>query len=521
MDATEHRRLYYLAAAASVAFLLLPLLSFEVPPLVDYPNHLARIHILAQYDANPAFRSAYELILEPLPNLAMDMVATPVARLFGAYAASRVFLATVLIAYCWGCHLLGQAGLGRPNWLAIPCFFTFYSSALLWGFVNYVTGVAVFLLAYVWWLRTLDRPGLSRHATTALLALCSYLAHLSSYAFLCLASGLTVLMRLRSRQLTWRTAAFALAPLGAPALLFLLLRTGSERVDSWGFVWNSPVEKIPGLLNLVRTYDLRFDAGLLAVLALLGVAAIWLLRPSLRQEFAVIGLAFFALFLIAPRDMFANSASGVDVRFIVPSALLLLLGVRFTRDHSARLLLLAAITILSVRVGFIWHSWHDLAAPIDVVRNIVEDVPAGSRLCVIHAGRPGRDEQKHDSAISHFYCLAVIDRSIAVSQLFTDPGAQPIVFRDAPPLRSRAAHLIKANDLDDPAWWDYFEYFLTFREPAGMTGKLEQRAEKVRETGPYRLWRNRRLPPAERGPLAHRPIASATRSPSRNRAGGR
>jgi hypothetical protein len=183
--------------------------------------------------------------------------------MFGTLAASKMFLAGMLFVYCCGCHALRATRPGHWNWLAIPCFFTFYSSGFLWGFVNYVAGVAVFLLAFAWWYAGLERPGGARWAVTAILALLSYLCHLTAYGFLCVAAGVVVLLRLRRRALNLRRAAGALAPLAPPLFVYQYLRLMGGRNDALHLGWNSPLEKIPALLNLVRTYDTSVDAALL------------------------------------------------------------------------------------------------------------------------------------------------------------------------------------------------------------------------------------------------------------------
>ncbi len=39
-----------------------PVLSVEIPPLADLPNHLARLHILANLENEPALQANYEIV---------------------------------------------------------------------------------------------------------------------------------------------------------------------------------------------------------------------------------------------------------------------------------------------------------------------------------------------------------------------------------------------------------------------------------------------------------------------------
>src|SRR5476649_2516442 len=70
---------------------LCPVLLVPVPAMVDYPNHLARMHILSRAgapDANPF----YQIVWALYPNLAMDLAIPQMARLIGVESASRLFL---------------------------------------------------------------------------------------------------------------------------------------------------------------------------------------------------------------------------------------------------------------------------------------------------------------------------------------------------------------------------------------------------------------------------------------------
>ena len=53
-----------------------PLFSTVLPPLFDYPNHLARMHLLSE-----GGNQFYAVHWEPLPNLAQDLIVPPLARL--------------------------------------------------------------------------------------------------------------------------------------------------------------------------------------------------------------------------------------------------------------------------------------------------------------------------------------------------------------------------------------------------------------------------------------------------------
>src|SRR5262249_28768124 len=81
----------WLAFALLFALALAPTVMVDIPVMVDYPNHLARMHILATAgtpDQSPYYQVKWALY----PNLAMDLIVPPLGRLVGIEAATRWFL---------------------------------------------------------------------------------------------------------------------------------------------------------------------------------------------------------------------------------------------------------------------------------------------------------------------------------------------------------------------------------------------------------------------------------------------
>src|SRR6266436_8240261 len=70
---------------------VVPVLSVEIPAMVDYVNHLAEMHLLVDAAAgrpNPA----YEIDWRLYPNLAVDIIVPAAARFVSVETAARLFL---------------------------------------------------------------------------------------------------------------------------------------------------------------------------------------------------------------------------------------------------------------------------------------------------------------------------------------------------------------------------------------------------------------------------------------------
>ena len=129
------------------ALITLPLFYTVVPPLEDYPNHLARIFALSSLDADPLLASFYEAEWAAIPNLIMDLVAPPLVPLVGIYAAGRIFLGVALLLMLTGPVVLHR--VVHKRWSAWPLIGGLvYNGFLFVGLMNYLFGVG--LAAWGW-----------------------------------------------------------------------------------------------------------------------------------------------------------------------------------------------------------------------------------------------------------------------------------------------------------------------------------------------------------------------------------
>ena len=78
------------AFALLMILVSVPLFSTVLPPLFDYPNHLARMHVLAAGGSQ-----FYAVHWQALPNLAQDLIVPPLARLMPLELASKLFLTMI------------------------------------------------------------------------------------------------------------------------------------------------------------------------------------------------------------------------------------------------------------------------------------------------------------------------------------------------------------------------------------------------------------------------------------------
>ncbi len=366
-----------LALAALLA--LAPALVFPVPPLADYPNHLARMHVIGTIGADPDLARYYEIHWRIIPNLAMDVVVPQLARIVDIYHAGQIYAVACLALIVSGVFVLNRALFGRWSVLSVAVLPFLYNHILFLGSMNYWTGVGLALWAAAVWVGLRDRAWPWRLAASTLLASALFFTHLFAagiYGMMLLAFELWRLWHRRSIPLPARLADFVAT--GVPFLPFLPLLMISPTLGLAGTnQWSLPA-KLEGLYFAVSTYSDRVDFALVAAIAaVLGWAAS---RRELRVHPAgwiLIGIGA-AVYLAMPNVLFDTYVA--DER--LPAALVIVALTFFSLDaprafsrHAVAALL---VLLLAARVAEVGVNWTALARQTADVRASTE-VHCGTR----------------------------------------------------------------------------------------------------------------------------------------------
>ena len=139
-----------------------PLFSTVLPPLVDYPNHLARLQLIAG-----GGNEFYAVRWAPLPDLAADLVVPALARALPLELAGKLFLVLSFALLAGGTLWLNRIASGRWRWWPLLAFALLYNRSFLWGFVNYLFGLGIALCGVALWL-ALDGRRWLRHWSRSL-----------------------------------------------------------------------------------------------------------------------------------------------------------------------------------------------------------------------------------------------------------------------------------------------------------------------------------------------------------------
>ncbi|MGL4541706.1 MAG: hypothetical protein ACRCUI_04260, partial [Polymorphobacter sp.] len=279
------------------ALAILPLFSTPVLPFVDLYNHLARYYVLAHIDGDPLLAANYAAHWSLLPNIGLDVVATPLLRLLPvALAAHALVIAIFAIQYS-GLLYFNKALTGRASplvaLLVVPLL---YSFVLNWGFANFLVGLGLVFWAAGWWLNMRHRLAIAL-PVACVLAVVLFLTHGLAFALYgILVGGLEVGLFLQSRPRRISELLRRLAPLLVQAVLpVVLFRLATTSQSSEGLtsadesiarladagalsarLWDLLAYRLTTILRVSEGPGLVFDA--LTLLAMAGIVGILIAR---------------------------------------------------------------------------------------------------------------------------------------------------------------------------------------------------------------------------------------------------
>ncbi len=431
-------------------------------PMVDAPNHLARLTIIAAPE-DSVLRRMYSVSWTPIPNLGLDLVFLALRDIASPALVMRLCVLSAVLLILASAYVIQTTAFGRASWSVAFVPIVVFGSAWHVGLINYMMGVGVALAGlavFVWWQR---RLGPWRCVLLGAIGLMAIVCHVAAFAaFALLVSALYCAKELAAPR-RMATAMF-LRKCGMLALIFLpgaLFYALCEKpAHTWGTHY-APFDKLvlPLFATLgTATYADVVILGLtLAVFALLAVCGgIGVLRPG-RPALVLLTAAILLL------------PSRIDNGMLIDSRLMLVLAVvalsmtqirsplrhirpGFAMAVMALLIGFRAQTMLAVESGYD----RDVTAFRAATKAMAVDpkvlVATDTRTladCTVAAVDQGENTLHTD--LGNFL---TIDRQVFTQLIFAGRGMQPIRARgDYAQISSPASVPVPVNILqlaDDP-----------------------------------------------------------------------
>ena len=434
-EAVSNRRAF-LACLVTWLVVSLPLYVVTYPPLWDYPAHLARIYILAQWETSPAFQSWYELRSFLLPNVGMDVIALGLAKIVPVAVAGRLFLAIVLALILSGCMVFHRGVYGHFSLSPLIAALFLFNWIWLFGFLNYLLGVGVMLWAAgLWLMMSRKTPWLRLLCGTIssvvlffchLVALGLYAIFVAGYEVQRGAAAVRGNMWAALRDLSVSAAIFLI-----PGLLFLSSPTSGEALQ---ISYGNPVWKPLIVYRTLQSGNLILDHVTFAVIALGLMLALWSNSLHLARSMYLPLAMLLAAYLVAPSWLL--SARFVDVR--LPVAILFVtvgsLSLRQRSQACHRAVLVGLAVLLVCRSIVLSYDWYQYDRVIHALVAALARLPRHSILFVateapsnVSDMKKGFDRRFWQPPLNHVAAWATLQQSAFVPTIFAYPGQQPIV----------------------------------------------------------------------------------------------
>jgi hypothetical protein len=364
-----------------------PVLLVRIPAMIDYVNHLARMHVLVDAAAGRS-NPAYVVDTRLYPNLAVDIIVPWLAQLVGVETATRIFLLASQTLVVTGAIALEIVVRGRHQISGFAALIALYSLPFLWGLLNFEFGCGVALWAIAAWIRYRDSRWQVRIALHTIFVVVLFVTHLFGLGIYGLTIGCYELSRLAGYRHAART--FALMGLPVVGLYFYLIWSGGaigRSVFDWWFMF-----KLMWPLLVMNGYNLSLSIALAvtiaALLLFLGYNRVFALtRPAI-----FIGSGFLVAYLIMPTRFFDSAYTEVRLIPAIMTILPAFLTVSWPSRSVRSLVLLVVVAVILVNAASIASVW--LAYRFDYAE-IVQSfrlLPPGSTILIArNDGSAGED----------------------------------------------------------------------------------------------------------------------------------
>ncbi len=420
------------AMLAGVVLGALPLLVARLAPLQDWPNHIARAHIVLGLLHGSAFWSRfYRLDGFLVPNAALDVGILGLVRLgLSTEAAAQVFLLATYLVFIGGFCLLARSLRAFSPLKVAFAILLFYSQALFWGLVNYVLGAGM-LLGLLGLFVAADRRPVVRLAIGACGAALLLFTHVVPAVAWIMVLGCFDLVRfIASREPAARRVVGS-----ASWLLALLVVGGVLHALPGSTGHNFAVSYTGGAMRGILAWKLGLFVKLLlggsvlqdavSALALLAcIVAVALGRPRLAAGPALAAAALALATLAAPQRLGIGSL--LDVRLVILAPLLAAAAVRL---RGGRVAGVAAAAVLA-RTLLIAAQWHSAGLVFRDYARAASALPSGGLMMMAY-GTPLAHVSwpRFWSPPITSIATQVVLRDIFMPAIFANPAQQPIARR--------------------------------------------------------------------------------------------
>lgn len=428
-----------------LAVALLPLVFTRFPPLADYPNHLARMHILGDYSLSPELQTYYLPILSAQPNLAMDLVMPFLARFMPLELAGRVFIGLTLATLMAGTVTLHRTLFERWSLWPLAAVVFLYNRLLLWGFLGLLLTVGLSLFATATWIMLRDRGVVLRLLVNTLWSLIIFFGHLFAFGmYAIVVFGYELHRQYAHYRATKKFSLAELVGAGLPLLVPLVIFvTASPVADNGSIKWGPFANHIVAWLYPFLNYSMPLDVAT-AILVFGALLLALYKRKLLFSPAMAVGLALLAVVhMVMPDELFSSFMADrrIPVAFVF-------FGIasctwRFDASRWRTFALTAFIAVFGIRMIVIDDIWAKGDVIYQDLLSAFNELPRGAKILdfsLLPQTRPTWTIPLLEAA-----SYGVVAKDALVTSLYASPtvAGQTVAFKE--PYATLAKNMPKAD----------------------------------------------------------------------------
>jgi hypothetical protein len=459
----------------------IPVWTHPLPPISDYINHLARMHVIATLPKNPLLAQFYTVDWQVIPNLTMDLIVPRLTQFMNVYAAGQIFIVFTFALIISGTLALNRALIGRWSLLPLAAFPLLYNYNFLVGLMNYIFGIGVALWALAAWVVLRERAWPLRMLVSTAMVVVIFFCHLSALGIY----GIGILsfesLRLwQKRNEPWPMRIVDFVAGGLPFLAAAPLLYNSPTMGLVSATYWEQRGKMDGLMYVVSDYS---DIVAFALIGVAVVASAWAVRHRVLRFHPLVFVLLIvgaAVYIALPRIMFETYMADQRVPLGIAFMLFACGDLELRRRLVRRGFIVVLVLMIGARLIEIDLTWSGLSDSTSEFRLSVRRIVPGSKVFVAYADRSTAGDDVRDLGLVHAACIAMIERSALVTTAFTVVGKQVLhvkpEYRDfvdthdgTPPLVSQLllaaeGHIAPGTP---PFWenWTKFDYlYVLFTE---------------------------------------------------------
>jgi hypothetical protein len=429
---TSGNALWWSTLTALCLVLLAPLTLVDVPPLLDYPNHLARVFVLAFVHTDPVLARFYVPRWAIIPNLGLDLTVPPLLWIFPVHLVGRAVIAVMLLLPVFGAVSYHYALNRRLSYWPLASVLVAYNGASLRGFLNFIISVGLALLLGAAWVLWRDRRPSLAIPIAAAGAVALFFCHLTGLLFFAILIGGNELASLLTTPFkpatTLRRAAIVVAVFVAPLTLYAVSDLQGMDGDS---AFRAIASKAGAALTPVINYAWPLDlltAALCLVVPLLCLVARWC---EIQFQAAAAIVVMLLLFLGLPVAF--KGTNDLDMRFIIMAAFTIFAALTPTAPPHRAVWVIGTgfLLLFGARMIVLMTAWHVWAGELTMFRSAIASIRPGDAVMTIRSPPsmtvlPTRILSDGTATDPHLPALLLIDHRAWWPYLFDNVSQQPV-----------------------------------------------------------------------------------------------